>query len=387
VNGSHGLLGSFLIAGFEGSTHRRRDGRRLDLVAATEHDLYAARDYARMRRLGFGAARESLRWHLDEPEPGRFAFDAERSRIEAAARLHITVAWDLCHFGWPDHVDPFAAGFPDRFAAFAEAAASVVVSGSDPPYWFAPMNEISFLSWAGGEVGVMNPFALGRGSDLKLQLVRAAIAAMVAVRAVVPAARFLHPEPLINVATDPERPHERGHAAVAHDAQFEAWDMLSGRLAPELGGGPSFLDVPGANYYPDNQWTLKGGPLAAGDPNRVALHEMLAALHARYGKPLIISETGAEDTARPAWLKSVQRDVEAALERGVPVEGLCLYPILNHPGWDDERHCRNGLWDYPGPRGGRVAYRPMVRILAGLGGFSRGAAEPVSRAGGASLSQ
>jgi hypothetical protein len=365
MNRNEGLLGSYLIAGFEGSSHRRHDGRRLDLVSATQHDRHAARDYARMQKLGFRAAREALRWHLDEPEPGHFTFDAERSRIEAAARHDVTVAWDLCHFGWPDHVDPFDAAFPARFAEFAEAAASVVVSEGDPPYWFAPMNEISFLTWAGGEVGVMNPFAVGRGAELKRQLVRAAIGAMRSIRTVAPHARFLHPEPLINVATDPDLPHERSHAVSAHDAQFEAWDMLSGLVAPELGGGPSFLDVPGANYYPDNQWIMNGGTLAIGDPNRVTLHEMLAALHKRYGKAFIISETGTEDGARATWLQSVLQDVTHARERGVPVGGVCLYPILNHPGWADDRHCHNGLWDYPGPRGGRVAYRPMVRVLGG----------------------
>ena len=30
-----------------------------------------------------------------------------------------------------------------------------------------------------------------------------------------------------------------------------------------------------------------------------------------------------------------RRQVLTAIEAGVPVEGVCLYPILNHPGWDD----------------------------------------------------
>ena len=35
---------------------------------------------------------------------------------------------------------------------------------------------------------------------------------------------------------------------------FEAWDMLSGRVQPELGGDERYLDVIGVNYYDRNQW-------------------------------------------------------------------------------------------------------------------------------------
>lgn len=355
------MLGSTFIAGFEGSTHRRSDGVRLDLVRSTDHDIHARRDYVRMRRLGITAARESLRWHLAEPEPGTYDFEFERSRVEAGAELGITVVWDICHFGWPDHVDPFAPDFADRYAAWAHAAARFLAAHSKP-IWFAPQNEISFTAWA-GEHGVMNPVARGRGHELKRSLVRGAIRAIDAIRAEIPSARFLHPEPLINVAADPSRPHERQHAVQAHDAQFEAWDMLAGRVEPELGGSPAHLDVLGANYYPYNQWIHEKGTLPLGSPRRSRLSSLLAELDARYSRPIVISETGAEDRIRGPWLRSVTSEVAHAVALGVPVGGICLYPILNHPGWDDDRHCRNGVWDYAGPRGGRSAYRPLTRHI------------------------
>ena len=357
------ILGSRFIAGFEGSTHRRMDGVRLDLVSSTAHDRYARADYQRMRRLGMTAAREVLRWHRVESEPGRYDFEVEAGRVDASAAEGITVVWDLCHFGWPDHVDPFAPDFADRYAAWAGAAARYLRERTDAR-WFAPQNEISFLAWA-GDHAVMNPEALGRGPELKRQLVAGAIRAIDAVRAEIPEARFIHPEPLINIAADPSRPHERQHAIQARDAQFEAWDMLAGRRAPELGGSEAHLDVLGANYYPDNQWIHGDGTLPLHSPRRTRLSALLAELHARYGRPMIISETGAEDHIRGPWLRSVTSEVARAAALGVPVGGICLYPILNHPGWEDDRHCRNGLWDYAGPRGGRVAYRPLTRhILA-----------------------
>jgi hypothetical protein len=47
----------------------------------------------------------------------------------------------------------------------------------------------------------------------------------------------------------------------------------------------------------------------------------------------------------------------------VPVEGICLYPILNHPGWEDDRHCHNGLWDYADEAGEREICAPMAQEL------------------------
>ena len=57
---------SFLQAGFECSSHRRRDGVRLDLIRATSHDKHVLRDYRQCRQLGFGTIRDGLRWHLIE---------------------------------------------------------------------------------------------------------------------------------------------------------------------------------------------------------------------------------------------------------------------------------------------------------------------------------
>ena len=42
------------------------------------------------------------------------------------------------------------------------------------------------------------------------------------------------------------------------------------------------------------------------------------------------------------------------------VHGVCLYPIVNHPGWADDRHCHNGLWDYADDAGNRDIYEPLA---------------------------
>jgi hypothetical protein len=122
------------------------------------------------------------------------------------------------------------------------------------------------------------------------------------------------------------------------------------------------------NYYIHNQWLHNPAGkesviLVPSHPHHLPLRYMLREVYERYGRPLFVSETGIEDDVRPAWLRYISGEVRAAIRLGVPVEGICLYPILNHPGWEDDRHCRNGVWDYADAGGGRDAYPPLMDEL------------------------
>jgi hypothetical protein len=66
------LFASFLIGGFECSTHRHQHGRRLDLIAATGHDTNAESDYRMLAEHGIRTVRDGLRWHLIEEAPGHY---------------------------------------------------------------------------------------------------------------------------------------------------------------------------------------------------------------------------------------------------------------------------------------------------------------------------
>jgi len=359
-----GLLGSFFVAGFECSSHRRRDGRRLDLLAATRHDELAAQDYRRVLAHGMRGVRDGLRWHLIEgAAPGRYDWSSFLPMLRAARDTGVQVVWDLCHYGWPDDLDIWRPEFVDRFAKFAEAAARVVREETDSVPFYCPVNEISFWAWAGGDVGKFGPATRGRGDELKRQLVRASIAGIEAVRGVDPRARIVHADPIINIVPRSPRPADERAAREFHRAQYEAFDMLSGRLAPELGGRPDYLDVVGVNFYSDNQWTLRGPTIGLGHHLYRPFRSMLAEVHARYGRPVLIAETGAEGTARAAWLHYVASEVRAALADGVPVEGICLYPVVEYPGWENDRHCQVGLLGVPGGDGRRGVCDPLADEL------------------------
>jgi len=353
------------LAGFECSDHQLEDGRRLDLLASTAHHRFASADYARVRRVGMSACRDGISWVASEPHPGVFDFTAWLARLKASEG-RVEVIWDLMHFGWPSHVDVFSADFPRRFASYARAVAHWYKEHSAARPMFTVINEMSFLAWAGGDVACMNPFALARADELKVQLVLATIAAIEAIRDLLPHARFVHPEPVIQIVVDPEQPKTWRRIECDNLLQYEALDMLSGRVWKRLGGDPKYLDIVGVNFYPDNQFTIDGSTVVRGDPRYKPLSEMLLDVWRRYQRPMLITETGAEGDARAEWLRYVAEECLTAMARGVELHGITLYPILNHPGWVDDRHCPNGLWGYADERGDRTIYEPLAAEIERL---------------------
>lgn len=344
---------SFFQAGFECASHRRRDGVRLDLLRATGHDRHLPQDYRHCKQLGFGTLRDGLRWHLIEKSPGKYDWSSWLPALEAAERTGVQVIWDLFHYGIPDHIDPSAGDFPERFSDFAQAAIEVQQSVSQRPPLACPLNEINFASWA-VEVGYFPGMGSTELGVFKRQLVRTAITASKAIRERWPTAILVSAEPLVHIAPRSHRRADVGAAEIARAGQFEAYDWILGRAEPELGGDPELIDVIGLNFYPHNQWYADDGatiPMGHHEYRRLA--DMLVEVAGRYGKPLFLSETGAEGSARPSWLHYVCSEVRDAMGRGAPIEGICWYPITAYPGWDNSRHAEAGFLSTVTADGGR----------------------------------
>jgi beta-glucosidase/6-phospho-beta-glucosidase/beta-galactosidase len=330
------------MAGFECSSHRRRDGVRLDLIKATAHDKHVLSDYRLCKELGFRTIRDGLRWHLIEKTAGRYDWSSWMPALEAAEQLGLQIIWDLFHYGAPDHIDQAADDFPKRFTDFAVAALAVQQTVSDRPPLVCPLNEINFLSWAVDD-GYFPHVGPERRGWFKRQLVKTAVSVSMAIKREWPKATIVWAEPLIHIA-----PHDRRRRTV-QDAErnlqgmFEAYDWIIGRAQPELGGDPSFVDVIGWNFYPHNQWYFRGPTIPMGHHEYRALGDLLVEMAQRYGKPLFLSETGAEGTGKPSWLHYVCNEVRDAMSRGADIRGICWYPITAYPGWDNSRHAETGL--------------------------------------------
>ncbi len=374
------VFDSFLMAGFECSSHRRRDGVRLDLIRATSHDKHVLQDYRLCRDVGFRTVRDGLRWHLIEKTPGKYDWSCWQPMLEAAEEAGIQVIWDLFHYGSPDCIDQAAADFPKRFTDFAMAALDLQQSITARPPLICPLNEINFLSWAvdDGYFPRVGPEKRGWFKD---QLVRSAINAARAIKQNFERATIVWAEPLIHIA-----PHDRRRGTIRAANQnlqgmYEAYDWILGISRPELGGDRSLVDVIGWNFYPHNQWYFQGPTIPMGHHEYRPLGDMLVEMGKRYSKPLFLSETGAEGTGKPSWLHYVCNEVRDAMNRGADVRGICWYPITAYPGWDNSRHAETGLFSTIVANGRRhVDERLLAEFEIQRELFAQSEQEPLLRA-------
>jgi hypothetical protein len=343
------MFRSFILAGFECATGYNARGNWIDQVAATHHDQHVDEDYARLRDVGILAAREAIRWPLVDRGGGRYDFSSVQPFVDAACRHGVDVIWDLFHYGYPEGLDLFSEDFPRRFEDYCAAAARFIRATCDGPCWFTPINEPSFFAWAAGDVGRFAPHLTGRGFDLKVALARASIRGIDAIRSAAPDARIVNVDPLCQVALPPGRPDLiEPVRSFNEQAVWQTFDMIAGRMLPELGGSRAHLDVVGLNYYWTNQWEFGRDecPLATDDPRRVPLRDLIRIAWQRYGGEVLITETSHVDDMRPDWLEYVAAEAEALLIEGVPLGGVCLYPILGMPEWHrPEDWVKMGLWD------------------------------------------
>jgi beta-glucosidase/6-phospho-beta-glucosidase/beta-galactosidase len=343
------LFNSFWMAGFESSSHITGAGVRLDMIEATQHDRLVAEDYRLLLQFGFRTIRDSMRWHLID-RGSSYDFSSLAPMVEAAQAQSVQVIWDICHYGWPDGVDIFSTAFVNRFERFCGAVARFMKQYSDGVPFYAPINEISFFAWAAGQVAFMHPCRTGEGVALKDQLVRAAIAGIEAIWAVDSRARITQIDPIMHVVTPRQHPELGLAAAAQHASQFEAWDMLSGVVKPQLGGNPRYLDIIGVNYYHANQWEYPSDRLRWEDTPRderwIPFSGLAADVYRRYRRPMFVAETGHFGVGRAAWAREIAAEVMFARESGIPLEGICFYPIIDRTDWEDPNHWHNcGLWD------------------------------------------
>ena len=343
------LFDSFFLAGFESACHINRAGRRLNMLEVTQHDRQVSSDYELLRDFNIRTVRDGMCWPLVE-RGGRFDFSSLLPTLEAARQNHIQVIWNVFHYGYPDDLDIFSPAFVDRFARYCAALARFIHDHTDRVPFYTPINEISFLAWAAGDVGYIHPLGVGRGFELKRQLIRAAIAGIEAIWQVNRQARIVQVEPVIHVVAPRDRPDLVESAAAQRAGQFEAWDMISGQLEPGLGGQPKYLDIMGLNYYHSNQWEHPDLRLRWDDNPRderwLPLHQLLAEMYNRYRRPAFIGETSHFGVGRGPWLREIYGEVQMAIRKGIPIEGITIYPIIDRPDWDNLDHWHNsGLWD------------------------------------------
>ncbi len=367
-----GIFPTFFLSGFECSNFLWGEQRvRRNLVAETAHDRRAAEDYRILNRLGIAVAREGIPWPLVDRN-GCCDFSMLDPFIDAMNASKIVPIWDLCHYGYPDDLDPFSDAFVTRFAAYCRAAAEYVLPRVHGPHFFTPINEITFFSYCAGEWGWAAPYRCSRDDRMRLRvaLCRAAIAGVKAIREVDSSARMVHIDPLVRVVAPRDRPDQVEAARHETEADtFLAWDIIGGREHPEFGGSPEILDIVGANNYSFGQMEYRESgphaPLPPGDDRIAPLCDMLDSVWQRYRRPMIIGETSGLGHGRPDWLRDVMSESLAAVRRGMDLQGVCLFPGIDMPDWHTGEWVHNGICDVVEVNGEltRVPHQPYVDEL------------------------
>jgi hypothetical protein len=122
-----------------------------------------------------------------------------------------------------------------------------------------------------------------------------------------PRARFVHCEPLIAILHSHDTGLRRSEAEGWHQAQFQAFDLLSGRIWPQIGGDQSLRDIIGVNYCPNHQWLHAGVTIDLDHPAYRPLADLPFETHARYLRPIFGSKTGVENHHHAPWQRMTSR--------------------------------------------------------------------------------
>lgn len=344
---------TFWMAGYECTDKLNCFGNRVDFMSVTGHLEKIDEDYQNLPLFNIKTVREGIRWSHVEKRPYEYDWTCVQTMITSAAKNGIQQIWDLCHFGFPDDLTPFHPMFARRFSSMCRAFVKFFRS-VDPvsPLIVIPINEVSFLSWLGGDVCGTAPYCRRQGWEVKYHLMKAFIEGVQVMKEEDSNIRIMVSEPLVNVVPPIDATAEQvTDAAYRHEHQFQVLDMLSGRMCPELRGKAEYVDIIGCNFYYSNQWIATTGELLPWrnldpDPRWVPLSLLLKRLYDRYKRPLVISETSHPKEDRDVWIEFITSQCCKVMEKGIPLWGVCWYPVIDRPDWDHLQPWHEaGLWD------------------------------------------
>ncbi|MBC8143090.1 MAG: family 1 glycosylhydrolase [Armatimonadetes bacterium] len=381
-----------LWAGLEGSLTRVGDSL-YDQFAETGH-LTRAGDFDRIADLGATTVRYALHWERIAPDGDLFRADwrftdAQMTRFQERG---VAVAATLLHhgsgaIGYTSLLDPH---FPAKFAAFARAAAERY------PFvtLWTPINEPLTTARFAGLYGFWHPHGRSEQSFARILVnqIKAIVAAMREIRAVIPPAQLLQTEDLGKTYATARMGHQ---AYFENTRRFLTWDLLCGMVNDdahrmwghllwagigaselrEFADAPCPPDIIGVDHYltserflderreryPTHTWGANESDTYAdieavrvlGDGLRGGLASLLSEVWRRYALPVAIAEVhlGTEDEAEQArWLADVWQTARHIRQTGADIRAVTAWAAFGAYDWNSlmtrrDRVYERGLWD------------------------------------------
>ena len=345
---------------------QERPGERaIDEYELTEHYEHYADDFALAAGVGADLLRWGVPWHRLAPEPGRWDWDWTDGAVDALVGAGLRPILDLLHYGtplwleegfahrdYPQHVAEFSARFADRYG--------------DRVHDFTPVNEPVIHALFSGQYGYWPPYLEGSEGFARIaaNLARGFVRSQRAVAETIGAsATFVHVDAAMNFVGDDVATEHRAEANRLRHRVHLVEDLVTGRVdeshvlhddierALDDGELAWFVenavrpDVMGVNYYPRHSTELfesgvhhLGGfadPRPTVDRGAEGLREAITTYAARYGAPVMVTETCVTGSVaeRIAWLDASVGLADQLRAEGVPLVGYTWWPLFDMYEW------------------------------------------------------
>jgi beta-glucosidase len=347
IGGSAGSRGIEMLGSFESTFLPRHD---VDVSETNGHSTRWREDLALLRSIGIRRLRYPVRWHRVEAEYGVFDWSATDEVLGHMRQSGHAPIVDLVHHtSYPRWL---RGGFLDP--RFGDAFLRYVQEFAQRYDWveeYTLFNEpFSTLLLSGCE-GVWPPY--GKGLRCFIQMLQNVLPAIAdgsrLLREILPRARHVYVDSC-------EQHTGEGvgaeYARYANDRRFFVLDALLGRCGesasrpfvkdliahggrPLLRLEPITIDTLGLDYYAHCQWHF-GDRGEAPTPHPAPLSDVIQTYAERYGVPCMLSETNLRGfpSDRATWLKYTLEQCEAAIAKGVQLEGYCWFPSVDSCDWD-----------------------------------------------------
>jgi beta-glucosidase len=342
------MNGFDIIGAFESTYLPHHD---TDIFESTAHHINWKQDLDLLAGCGVTRLRYPVRWHRVEAEENNFDWSDTDRVLHHMRDNGFRPIIDLVHHtSYPRWLD---GGFADP--RFGPAYLRYTETFALRYPWveeYTLFNEPFSTLFLAGHEGIWPPYQHGMPTFVGqlLNVLPAVAAASRAYAGLLPGAR--------HVWVDACEHHTgagaggSAYAAMANERRFLVLDSFLGKgydpdgplgeLLRDVGGErllelePGRVDILGLDYYAHCQWHFEdpGGSIYTPDPLPLAAQINLYWQH--YGLPCLVTETNirGRTSDRATWFKYVLEQCERARGMGVPLRGLCWFPVIDSTDWD-----------------------------------------------------
>jgi beta-glucosidase len=336
----------------------RDGGSRLDEYELTQHDRFWREDLHRAAELGVEVIRYGVPWYRVNPQPGVYDWAWPDRVIEYADDSGLSIIADLVHYGTPEWIE---GSFIDpRYPqAIADYATRFAARYSATIKQYTPLNEPLVTASFCGQRAIWPPYLEGDEgwARIVVAVVDGIQRTIAALKRETDGVEIVHVEAAYVVSTAEERlrsavEETRLRSTIPTDLLVgkldegtPGWAWLTGNRAARsdlerLRDSPAQFDVIGVNYYPELScrelvWHEGAVQQVAVNGWVAGLRQTLADFSERYGRPLLVSETGVEgdELRQLAWLEDVDAELASLRAAGMPVIGCTWWPMLDFVDW------------------------------------------------------